>query len=262
MAMTFGSVFTGIGGGDLGLERAGFSCQWQVECDKRKKTILERHWPKAKRWDRIQEFDPSQVEIIVGGDPCPSRSKAKGDRKSTHPDLSGYFLAVVGRLKPRWVVRENVPAPDALDFALCLELLGYRTSALAFDSRDFTGQSRRRDYLCGCLDKRTSISFEWFVSKSSKYKRFSPTSSEEETAFSTCLTSHGNRMAAEDTYCFEPRRGLRLLSGEEAEALQGFPRGWTSGFPEQRRRAMLGEAMTVDVVEWIGRRIKEAENGN
>ena len=66
-------------------------------------------------------------------------------------------------------------------------------------------------------------------------------------------------MAAEDTFCFEPGRGLRILSAEEAEALQGLPRGWTAGFTERRRRAMVGEAMTVDVMEWIGHRILECD---
>jgi site-specific DNA-cytosine methylase len=63
------------------------------------------------------------------------------------------------------------------------------------------------------------------------------------------------RLAAEDTYCFEPGIGLRVLGAEEAERLQGFPGGWTRGFSERGRRAMLGKAVTVPVAEWIGRRI-------
>jgi DNA (cytosine-5)-methyltransferase 1 len=63
------------------------------------------------------------------------------------------------------------------------------------------------------------------------------------------------RLAAEDTYCFEPGIGLRVLAAEEAEALQGFPRGWTAGFSERRRRSLVGNAVTVDAAEWIGRRI-------
>ena len=259
--MTFGSLFAGIGGFDLGFERTGMRCVWQVENDRRKRIILERHWPKVPRHDDVRAFDGTPADLICGGDPCPKRSRARGHRPSRHPDLSGYFLAVVGRLRPRWVVRENVPAPDALHFAACLELLGYRVVALAFDSRDFTGQSRRRDYLCACLDAGIAAAFERIVSDTSEHRRFSPSRHEETTPIAACLTAHGNRMAAEDTFLFEPGLGLRILAAEEAEGLQGFPRGWTAGFPERRRRAMLGEAVTVDVPEWIGRRIIATTKG-
>lgn len=259
--MRFGSLFSGIGAADLALERLGMVCSWQCENDQRKVTILERHFPETRRIKDVRQFDGESVDLVAGGDPCPSRSRARGHRPSRHPDLSGYFLAVVARLRPRWLVRENVPAPDAVGFVSVMELLGYQCVPLAFDSRDFTGQSRRRDYLCACLGRGAAVSFERAVSDASKPMRFSPTRCEEETPVAACLTAHGNRMAAEDTFLFEPGRGLRILSAEEAEALQGFPRGWTTGFTERRRRAMLGEAMTVPVVEWIGRRILEAEAG-
>ena len=257
--LTFGSLFAGIGGFDLGLGRVGMRCLWQVENDKRKIRVLEQHFPAVRRFLDVRCCQVTPVDLVCGGDPCPARSRARGDRPSRHPDLSGYFLAVVGRLEPLWVVRENVPAPDAFYFAAGLEAIGYRVVALAFDSRDFTGQSRRRDYLCACTDHGTAGRFQRIVSDASESRRFSPSRSEEETPIAACLTAHGNRMAAEDTFCFEPGgRGLRILSAEEAEALQGFPRGWTAGFPERRRRAMVGEAVTVPVVEWIGRRIIEA----
>lgn len=257
--LTFGSGFAGIGGFDLGFERAGMECKWQIEHDRRKAVILRKHFLSAVLIEDIKEVGVVEaVDVVCGGDPCPCRSRARGDRPSKHPDMSGYFLALVGRLRPRWLVRENVPSPDALHFAAALELFGYRVIALAFDSRDFTGQSRRRDYLCACLDHGAAGRFERFVSDASEHRRFSPSSCEEETPIAACLTAHGNRMAAEDTFCFEPGIGLRILSAEEAETLQGFPRGWTAGFPERRRRAMVGEAVTVDVAQWIGERIMQA----
>lgn len=51
--MTFGSLFAGIGGIDLGLERAGMECRWQVEIDPFCQKVLAKHWPKLKRYGDI-----------------------------------------------------------------------------------------------------------------------------------------------------------------------------------------------------------------
>ena len=52
--------------------------------------------------------------------------------------------------------------------------------------------------------------------------------------------------------------GVRRLTPVECERLQGFPDGWTDLGPDSRRYAALGDAVTVPVAEWIGRRIMEA----
>ena len=53
--MKFGSLFTGIGGLDLGLERAGMECVWQVENDAACIKRLEQHWPNVKRYEDVRE---------------------------------------------------------------------------------------------------------------------------------------------------------------------------------------------------------------
>jgi DNA (cytosine-5)-methyltransferase 1 len=254
-----GSVFTGIGGLDLGFERAGGQIIFQCEADPYCRELLARHWPRLPCFEDVRSIgrtDP--VDVLAGGDPCPVRSRARAHRASKHPDLSGFFLSLAGRLRPRWVVRENVPAPDVVHFATALGVLGYGVVAFALDSRDFTAQSRRREFLVGCpADQRAD--FERAVFDAADGVGFSATGQLEETPIAACLTAHPARMAAEDSYVYEPRRGLRLLDSREAEALQGFPRGWTAGFSRSRRRRMLGNAVTVDVAEWIGRRIIEHE---
>jgi DNA (cytosine-5)-methyltransferase 1 len=52
--------------------------------------------------------------------------------------------------------------------------------------------------------------------------------------------------------------GVRRLTPVECERLQGFPDGWTAHGPDSRRYAALGDAVTVNVAEWIGRRLIEA----
>ena len=55
-AMTFGSLFAGIGGMDLGLERAGMTCSWQVEIDPYAQRVLAKHWPNVRRHDDVNTF--------------------------------------------------------------------------------------------------------------------------------------------------------------------------------------------------------------
>ena len=47
--MTFGSLFSGIGGIDRGLERAGMECRYQVEINPYCQKVLEKRWPAVKR---------------------------------------------------------------------------------------------------------------------------------------------------------------------------------------------------------------------
>lgn len=53
--MTFGSLFAGIGGIDLGLERAGLTCAWQVECDPYCLRVLAKHWPEVRRYTDVRD---------------------------------------------------------------------------------------------------------------------------------------------------------------------------------------------------------------
>ena len=77
----FGSLFAGIGGIDLGLERAGMECIWQVEIDDYATRVLEKHWPNVRRWRDVRDFPPEPVEdwrcdLIAGGFPCQDISYA------------------------------------------------------------------------------------------------------------------------------------------------------------------------------------------
>jgi DNA (cytosine-5)-methyltransferase 1 len=112
--MTYGSLFTGIGGLDLGMDRAGWQCRWQVENDPYCTKVLEKHWPDVKRYGDIRavtgdELEP--VDLICGGFPCQDLSQA-GKRAGIEGTRSGLwfeFARLVGRLRPRYVLIENVP---------------------------------------------------------------------------------------------------------------------------------------------------------
>lgn len=262
--MKMGSLFTGAGGMDLGFERAGFTPAWQVENSKWCTHILETHWPHVERYEDVTTLEAAvlePVDTIIGGDPCPSRSAIRhSGGGSVHPDLSGYFLSIVGRARPRWVVRENVYASDDVDFALGLELLGYRVVAIGLDSRDFTSQSRGRQFLVGSLDERVSgladllerDCLPWDVASSK----------DKGQVVAPCLTAHLSRNSKDDCYIYDARRrDIRTLDCRETEALQGFPTDWTAGVPRTARWRMIGNAVTVPVAHRVATWIKELDQG-
>jgi DNA (cytosine-5)-methyltransferase 1 len=133
--VTFGSLFAGIGGMDLGLERAGMECRWQVEIDPYATRVLARHWPNVRRHDDVRTFPPDDgtdwsVDLICGGFPCQDISYA-GKGAGLSGERSGLwyeFARVVRVLRPRYVLVENVSAllTRGLDAVLgTLASLGY-----------------------------------------------------------------------------------------------------------------------------------------
>jgi DNA (cytosine-5)-methyltransferase 1 len=158
--LTFGSLFAGIGGLDLGLERAGMECKWQVENDAYASRVLAKHWPNVRRWGDIRTFVPDttaerfgtwgpqrismrrqsradsewvsqfRVDLICGGFPCQDISFA-GKGEGLEGKRSGLFFElarVVRTLRPRYVVLENVSGllVRGLDTVLgALATLGY-----------------------------------------------------------------------------------------------------------------------------------------
>jgi DNA (cytosine-5)-methyltransferase 1 len=113
--LTFGSLFAGIGGFDLGFERAGMECKWQVEIDDYSTKVLEKHWPQVHRERDIRtvgSHNLETVDIICGGFPCQDISYA-GLGAGLDGERSGLFfeaIRVVRELQPRVVVLENVAA--------------------------------------------------------------------------------------------------------------------------------------------------------
>jgi DNA (cytosine-5)-methyltransferase 1 len=113
MTLTVGSLFSGIGGIDLGLERAGMEVRWQVESDAYCRRVLAKHWPAVPRFGDIKEADPSElapVDVICGGFPCQPVSLAgKGCAQDDERWLWPEFVRIVRHLRPRYVLVENVP---------------------------------------------------------------------------------------------------------------------------------------------------------
>ena len=113
--ITFGSLFAGIGGFDLGFERASMVCKWQVEIDDYATRVLEKHWPNVHRERDIRQCGKHNLElvdVICGGPPCQPISLA-GKQQGKHDErwLWGEAIRVVCEVGPRIAVMEN---PSAL----------------------------------------------------------------------------------------------------------------------------------------------------
>ena len=112
--MNYVSLFSGIGGLDLGLDRSGMTCIAQVERDQFCQKVLAKHWPNVPRFNDVTTFGRSSldgtVDLICGGFPCQPHSLA-GKRKASEDerDLWGEFSRIIREFKPKWVLAENVP---------------------------------------------------------------------------------------------------------------------------------------------------------
>lgn len=114
--MRIGSLFSGIGGLELGLEWAGVGhTVWQVERDPWARSILARHWPDVARYDDVATITAANVtpiEVLCGGFPCQDLSFA-GKGAGLGGARSGLFFEVMriaDDLGPQWIVLENVSA--------------------------------------------------------------------------------------------------------------------------------------------------------
>ena len=131
--MKVGSLFAGIGGFDLGFERAGFEVAWCVEWDKNAQAVLRKRFPNAQVYGDIREVDPDKLErvdVICGGFPCQDLSVA-GKRAGLAGERSGLFhdaMRIVRQLRPSVLILENVPgllsSNRGLDFATVLREVG------------------------------------------------------------------------------------------------------------------------------------------
>lgn len=347
--MTFGSLFAGIGGFDLGFERAGMRCVWQVERDRQCLELLASKWPGARRVDdvvraryalerkyagRMDTAGLIRPDVICGGFPCQDLSVA-GKRRGLAGSRSGLFWTmrrVIAILKPTWFVLENVPGLlssnkrrdmgtvvralvdsgygvawrvlDSQFFGLAQRrkrvfFVGHlgdvrRAAAVLFDgesmSRDSPPSRRARESVAGTLEARVDgggfpgsdgamighvVATAYRTSGNCGVMEQgdeSETFAIQERAVSENLANgpHGKGYQGDIAYTLEGRSttqsvafrlGVRRLMPIECERLQGFPDNWTAGFSDSARYRMLGNAVSVPVAEWIGRRIMRTEHG-
>ncbi len=289
--MTFGSLFSGIGGFDLGFEKAGLQCRWQVENDISCQVILEKHWPDVKRFGDIREITGKEMEpvdVICGGFPCQDLSVA-GRRVGLSAARSGLFyelLRIVSETRPRWFIIENVPgllsSNQGRDMGAVigsLAKLGYGIAWRVLDAQYFgVPQRRRRVFIAGHLGDIRSATEVLFESdecqvpvaksrqKGDKVIDAIDSRAKNDSVISRTLTDSRKTSMLDVIDYILTDKGIRIFTHLERERLQGFPDGWTLPYcidgleveiTDTARYRLLGNAVAVPVAEWIGKRLKK-----
>jgi DNA (cytosine-5)-methyltransferase 1 len=136
------SLFAGIGGLELGLERAGMRVVGQVEIDGYCRQVLAKHWPDVPRHDDVRtavdwwtsERRP-RVDVVCGGFPCTPFSDA-GLRRGTADERWGWpwFADVLRVVRPRYVLVENVPNLLRWDGGTAFGIILADLDSLGFDA--------------------------------------------------------------------------------------------------------------------------------
>lgn len=252
--ITVGSLFAGIGGIDLGLERTGgFKTVWQVEIDDYATKVLEKHWPDVRRWRDVRTFQPEPVDewrcdLICGGFPCQDISYA-GNGAGLAGERSGLwyeYARVIRVLRPRYVLVENVAAllTRGLDAVLgTLASLGYDAEWECLPAASF-GSDHQRDRV---FVLAYASSQQWVFC------------GDRQTRNRGCLWKNNNFWKKNKNSWNGESRGLRDDSLRRAAELGIQP--MVDGFSKWMGTALrlYGNAVVPQVAEWIGERILEAE---
>jgi DNA (cytosine-5)-methyltransferase 1 len=159
------SFFSGVGGLDLGFERAGIHTVSVSEIDPYANAVLAERFPDAPNLGSITEVEADDIpeaDIWSGGFPCQDLSVAgkRAGFAGKRSSLAFTFLDLVEQRRPRWLVLENVPglfsSNGGADFGRLLyemEQLGYGVSWRTLDARYFgVAQRRRRVFLVASLE--------------------------------------------------------------------------------------------------------------
>jgi DNA (cytosine-5)-methyltransferase 1 len=243
-----GSLFSGIGGLDLGLERAGMQIIYQVEKDPYCQKVLAKHWPEVPCYGDIKEIDFTTlpaVDLICGGFPCQPVScagKRQGDQDERW--LWPEFYRAICEARPRWILVENVPG-----------LLS------ASDGRLFGGILRDLAYI-GFDAQWRMLPAHWFGAPHQRERFY--------------MLSYPSSKWGKDRYLFSsiPKKAWRKARMGQFGGMDG-PKAWIQAIPaicrnddgihhgisrrvDRDRLKCLGNAVVPQVAEWIGRRIMEA----
>jgi DNA (cytosine-5)-methyltransferase 1 len=142
--MTHGSLFSGIGGFDLGAEWVGIPTVWQCELAEFARKILQKNFHAEKIYENIKDISNEKyVDIISFGFPCQDISIANNSHKGIFGKRSSLFfeaIRICGEIRPRFILIENSPLLLVRGFEYVLRSLseiGYCCEWRCLSNSDF-----------------------------------------------------------------------------------------------------------------------------
>ena len=256
--MRYLSLFSGIGGFDLGFDRAGMECAGQVEIDDYCRRVLAKHWPDVRRIADIREVQGDEfgtVDLICGGFPCQPHSVA-GQRLGAADDRNLWpeMCRVIAAIRPAWVVAENVPGirGTILDAVVSdLEGEGYEVGILDFPACGLQAwHIRARIYIIAHLSDRRRDGLEG----EKRQRAYSKARQQEAIGRHYIPDSDGiGRFGRAGQ---SRPGGRRELENRNWWAVEPGVGRVVHGLPNRVDRVRaLGNAVVPQVAEWLGRRI-------
>ena len=165
--MKYGSVCSGIEAASVAWHNLGWEPQWFSEIEQFPSDVLKHRFPTVPNLGDMTTInqnpiaDERPIDLLVGGTPCQSFSVAGLRKGLADPrgNLMLTFLSIADKLRPKWIVWENVPGvlssnggKDFGTFLGALGELGYGFAYRVLDAQHFgVAQRRRRVFVVGCL---------------------------------------------------------------------------------------------------------------
>lgn len=236
--LSVGSLFSGIGGFDLGLERAGMRVVWQCETEPFCRAALAKHWPGVLCYADIRDLrgaDVRPIDVLCGGFPCQDISTIGPGTgiSGSRSGLWGEFARLIGELRPRYVIVENSAALRTRGLGRVLGDLAAR----GYDAEWDCVQARA----VGAPHSRDRI---WIVAYPAR---------DAEAGAASSAGAVGKRAGAGGEQGGAPGRS----SWWAVEPSVGRV---ADGVPDRvDALASLGNALVPQIPEWIGQRIIEYE---
>lgn len=278
-------LFAGVGGIELGLERAGHEAELLCENDPPAMAVLGERFAQSQLHSDIRNLEalPPDTELVTAGFPCQDLSQAgqTAGISGARSGLVGEVIRLIEKAQPTWVLLENVPFMLQLSRGMAMEVivrafeeLGYRWAYRVVDTRSFgLPQRRRRVYFVASRsdDPRTIL----FADEAE-----APTAPADHRSYACGFYwTEGVRGLGWAVDAVPTLKGgsavgipsppaILLPSGDvvkpdirDAERLQGFPVDWTGPAEAAGKKSfrwkLVGNAVSVPAAEWLGERFLE-----
>lgn len=240
--LTVGSLFSGIGGFDLGFERCGFETKWMVEQDDFCQWVLAKRFPGAYRHvdvRHVSKHNLAPVDIVCGGFPCQDISVNNPNGVGIVGRRSGLwseFERIIGELRPRYVVIENSPILATKGLDRCLRGL----AVLGYDAE----WHRLGVSPIGAPHHRQRLWILAYPASLRQQRSWGENGLLTQESWSRWVAKSG-----ESNWWTEQPEPQRVDDGFPGR----LDKDWT------RRVQVTGNAVVPQLVEWIGTQIKEGE---